>query len=578
MGFASDEVRRSCCICGGGSAFIAAHSRRHAQAARKTFRCACSAGYGGATCNAKMAREACLRSRQRPLLQLHPSAAVVPYIADHTVTEHTDEAFVDGKQLKSWARRAQARCEAESCMVMPTGCGKRAECAGCGALCFGGTPHSPAYNRFLNNTGLSQQTSSLPAWSPAEVQTAVVHDQQGWPLTQLCLQNKGGGYLGRWRPREAPSQSATACAAACASTPACRGWNLGSAASGNTVCMTFRTPKERANVNGTVAQTCHSAKKPPESHTSMLTRSADIVLTWNRIQPHPPPAAVDWTQLRESVKRARPVGAKILVLLWTGQRAPAWVYDHGVETLATGSLHDPHSSCPNYQNAAYQRLLKALNVALAAEVRSLNSVGHVIMGIQSCLGSTGDDTAIHPDDWSNVNRTLLNAIGGPGSGSSSSWWTTFSRQHATWMQSTVLAAEIRRGELVVALNAQGTSFPLDWVQAHLPGSFFKRGHAGHDYQLNGERHRAAAAAPFLYSLQQGRPVRSRAELSYENCWTAGPYANFTACPLAWNYYAMAQFLCSVHLDFWNVQWGSSAAGGVMEARLNSRLGLSCAHS
>ena len=48
-------------------------------------------------------------------------------------------------------------------MVMPTGCGQRPECAGCGELCFGSGERgldAAGWNLFLNATGLSDQDNA----------------------------------------------------------------------------------------------------------------------------------------------------------------------------------------------------------------------------------------------------------------------------------------------------------------------------------------------------------------------------------------------------------------------------------
>ena len=118
------------------------------------------------------------------------------------------------------------------------------------------------------------------------------------------------------------------------------------------------------------------------------------------------------------------------------------------------------------------------------------------------------------------------------------------------------------GALALMLNAQGASFPLGWVEAHLPGSFLKFGQTGHEYQANYERFRIARQVPYTWGLQRGRPVRGRAELSAETCWACpgGAFCDATACPVRWNVYAMAQFVASAHLDFWNVQPGAVLDG------------------
>ena len=56
------------------------------------------------------------------------------------------------------------RCEVESCIVSPTKCAARAECQGCGALCFGSDPTDPGWDLYLNSTGTSVQTGPKNVW------------------------------------------------------------------------------------------------------------------------------------------------------------------------------------------------------------------------------------------------------------------------------------------------------------------------------------------------------------------------------------------------------------------------------
>jgi hypothetical protein len=181
-----------------------------------------------------------------------------------------------------------------------------------------------------------------------------------------------------------------------------------------------------------------------------------------------------------------------------------------------------------------------------------------------------------------VNQTLLAIV------SNQTWWSGFFRGFALELatNATFFGGECAAGEMALLVNAQGDSFPLAWVASHLPGSFVKFGQAGHEYQSNYERFRAAVHAPYTFSLQRAnaggvaaaaaaaagtagtaaagaalRPIRARAELSAETCWTShGPYTNLTACPQPANFYAMAQWAASARLDFWNVQPSSCGAG------------------
>lgn len=225
---------------------------------------------------------------------------------------------------------------------------------------------------------------------------------------------------------------------------------------------------------------------------------------------------------------------------------------------------DNKTAFPDYTSPTYQALLKEVHSSMAAAVRTLPADDQAaFLSIQPCVGSTGDDTPIHitsgagrPTAWTFVNETLLARINGPGGAyPGSTWWMDFTRHFAIWLATNTSAfgEKVKSGEMTLLLNGQGASFPLDWVSNTLPGSYLKFGQSGHEYQSNYERFRAADSAQSTYALQLGRPVRARAELSSETCWTLGPFNAPSKCPVPWNVYAMTMWVASVHLDFWNVQ-------------------------
>jgi len=217
-------------------------------------------------------------------------------------------------------------------------------------------------------------------------------------------------------------------------------------------------------------------------------------------------------------------------------------------------------SVPNYMNPKYQALLKSTHTAMIKKLMALNAIGSVVFAFQPCIGSTGDDTPIHEDDWDHINETLLEQIKGL-------WWESFFRNFTMWLHNQLPEKDVSSGEVVLLLNAQGDSFSLDWSKKNLPGSYAKFGQAGHEYQSNYERYRAAAHAPYIYDLQNNLPVRSRAELSGETIWTS----SYSGCPdkkaylQPWNFYAMTQWVATNHLDFWNIQ--PDAGAGVLDGKL-----------
>ena len=164
-------------------------------------------------------------------------------------------------------------------------------------------------------------------------------------------------------------------------------------------------------------------------------RTADLVLKWAQLEPAP--GTYDWSTLDNAVSRARLASGQLIVLLWTGQDTPHWLYNGGggggggdglgVPVLAHN--RDSSAFVPDYTSPVYQRRLRAVHSALARRIES-EGYGPSIMALQPCVGSTGDDTPIHvtsdgghPSGWTWVNQTLLAEINGPGDDrSNSTWW------------------------------------------------------------------------------------------------------------------------------------------------------------
>ena len=210
-------------------------------------------------------------------------------------------------------------CEAESCLVSPTNCSSRAECQGCGALCFGSDPADAGWDLYLNSTGLSLQTGASNVWA-------------------------------------------------------------GILAGGNA--------SHPAPLDG-------------------LLRTADIVLSWNSVQPKPPPAAYDWGDLPDALERAYANGGRLMMLLWAGTvRTPSWVYDLGVEMVANSS----GGAVPNYLSPKYQDLVRTVHKDLAAFLRSKAPANKAFMALQPCLGATGDDTPFHPGSYTVLDKALESRI------------------------------------------------------------------------------------------------------------------------------------------------------------------------
>ena len=348
-------------------------------------------------------------------------------------------------------------CAVESCMVMPTGCGQRPECAGCGELCFGSGGRggdAAGWDLFLNATGLSDQDNAASvfrgprasspcraalsaACSTDRVRKPFLHEscdvcagkqqhalraagcthadivrycaESGaglgsaaaapsscqWPTAPHCIRGAGNDTLRRYKATEPPSASTSACCAACASATGCAAWQLITRAGTEAAeCWLMAV----TDVKSDSPDSCVSgAPPPPPSPTAGLVRSADAVLIWADVQPLPPPAPYDWSALIGACQRAHTAGGKLTILLWTGTQAPLWIYNHSdIEMIAES--YDKTSAVPNYRNPNYQELLRDVHLSMAATLRSLGDVGRTVIAIQPCVGSTGDDTPIHITD------------------------------------------------------------------------------------------------------------------------------------------------------------------------------------
>eukprot|EP01047_Picozoa_sp_COSAG01_P033154 COSAG01_NODE_2428_length_7717_cov_5.280126_1_plen_624_part_00 len=485
-----------------------------------------------------------------------------------------------------------AQCDAESCMTMPTNCGARPECVGCGELCFPTHPPTDLHFSFLvNSTGLSEQSNS-PFSGDFPPQT---HEWQQaaecQPTQPLCIRGDAGGTPGvlhKYRPKEPESASNEACCKACVAMDGAKAWQMITKKNSSTPqcwCMSTTLTKVPA------PDSCVSARtSPPGQHAGYL-RSADMVISWDAIEETE--GTLDWTALTTAVADARASGGVLTVLFWTGIWGPNWMYTANatsgraaVPVIASKDgrpgCAQRQTCCPDYRDATYQSLLRSRHIKLANELRSLDALGNVVIGFQPCIGSTGDDTPIHLEDgWKILNSSAMERICGDPKCKGhhpDSWWHTFTRSfaHSLATDKALFGSETTAGDFALLLNAQGESFGgLAQAAEKFPGSFLKFGQAGHEYQSNFERYRAAQHTPYVYSLQTPlssasstaftagaalRPIRSRAELSAETCWTSqGKYFDPAKCPVKPNVLAMSRWVAAVHLDYWNIQPGSIAS-------------------
>eukprot|EP00966_Prymnesium_polylepis_P018708 430904-Prymnesium_polylepis.1 len=237
---------------------------------------------------------------------------------------------------------------------------------------------------------------------------------------------------------------------------------------------------------------------------------------------------------------------------------------------------------PDYDDPTYLRKFEELHRRVAVRMSELkaNYANVDLVFFQVCPGTTGDNTPYHwppkgQDDFSYVNYMAAYLTG---DANSAEYYA-----YARWAQTTVYAVFDRvlgTSAPNLILNGGGSGkdgggvFAFDWAEANFPAFYLKRGQEGHQFQGGGERRRLQGYSHKMHVVKNGVGVRARGEFSNEVCWggiegnrghldgnndTCVEIRQGQCVPLAASckrqlrqFHAMAQFIATVRLDFWQV--------------------------
>ncbi len=121
-----------------------------------------------------------------------------------------------------------SQCHAESCMTMPTDCGARHECQGCGPLCF--PVYSPSttsgFSILINSTGLSEQVSEAFDGKFPPLSETADKSSACQPTRPVCLRGAGNLTLHAFKSSDPESASAATCCAACVPMKGAMAWQM----------------------------------------------------------------------------------------------------------------------------------------------------------------------------------------------------------------------------------------------------------------------------------------------------------------------------------------------------------------
>ena len=252
----------------------------------------------------------------------------------------------------------------------------------------------------------------------------------------------------------------------------------------------------------------------------------------------------DWTALDRLINEVVTKDLYVMVLVYTGRRNPAWIYQAGVPEVR--SSYRDGSSFAYYVNdnnhdgdgddpGEFRYYFKRMIATVAQHLNQLNTDAtlpsyHKIVGIQGPIGASGDP---HPYTQA-----------GTSTGEGDPWWgegTPYEIDHATWVayQQEMFAFYYAQYQqfsprMHLLLNTGDGPAMHEWALAELPGVWVKYGRLGDRYQNNREfTDPDAASGAWLWQpvreFRNGLAHRSRSEMDLtDQGW-------FTEAPL-WNMY------------------------------------------
>lgn len=253
----------------------------------------------------------------------------------------------------------------------------------------------------------------------------------------------------------------------------------------------------------------------------------------------------NWTKLDKKIDATASQDLYIMVLVYTGNQNPEWLYATGVPRVETnyknGSsyayyVNDNNGDGDGDDRGEFRYYFKRMIAAVAQHLNELNtdktraSYGKII-GIQGPVGASGDP---HPYTVAAQN----------GAGAGEGWfgagtpyeikpavWDAYQREMFSYYYDQYKNFQPR---LHVLLNTGDTREMHDWALANLPGIWIKYGRLGDRYQNNKEWNDPnASSGAWLWEttreFRDGSANRSRSEMDLTNQgW-------FTEAP-AWNMY------------------------------------------
>jgi hypothetical protein len=241
-----------------------------------------------------------------------------------------------------------------------------------------------------------------------------------------------------------------------------------------------------------------------------------VTIGWKEIEPAN--NQFDWSKLDTQIPKVATQGLSVMVLVYTGEQAPPWLYSNGVPVVSTdwrGGASFPYYPDPEYK-AFFKRMVT--NVAGHLQTAYPTAVRSKIIAVQGAVGASGDGSPYKGNFLTGGVADLAPDV-----------WQAFEKEMLMHFADAYTSSNPK---IHVLMNPGYDPALAEWAITTLPGIWLKTSRMGDRYQNDGETlagHPSTFLSPYIQTFYNGRAVRARSEMDLnDRGW-------FTAAPL-WNMY------------------------------------------
>jgi hypothetical protein len=241
-----------------------------------------------------------------------------------------------------------------------------------------------------------------------------------------------------------------------------------------------------------------------------------ITVDWAEIEPANNQFA--WTKLDSQVNKVASNDLYVMVLVYTGAKAPHWLYSSGVSEVRTD--WQGGTSFPYYPDPEYKTFFKRMVTTVAKHLQTAYppAARNKIIGVQGAVGASGDPSPYKGNFSTGGVADLPPDV-----------WQAFQKEMFAYLANAYTSSSPK---IHVLLNTGYDPALNDWTVKTLPGIWLKTNRIGDRYQNDGEvlpNNPGSFLPPYLTTFQNGQAIRARSEMDL----TALGW--FKAAPL-WNMY------------------------------------------